>query len=94
VVGGTGSSVFTIAAASGDLQIKRPLLIDFNRSSYTVLATVSDGLNVSAPQLITIAIPRRVTMCALGILQLDVPKQTAPLLLRAGLALGHCKRFW
>jgi hypothetical protein len=33
-------------------------------------------------------------MCALGILQLDVPKQTAPLLLRAGLALGHCKRFW
>ncbi len=94
VVGGTGSSVFTIAASSGHLQIKRPLLIDFNRPSYTVLATVSDGLNVSAPQLITIAIPRRVTMCALGILQLDVPKQTAPLLLRAGLALGHCKRFW
>ena len=94
VAGGTGANIFTIDAASGDLKIKRPLLIDFNQSSYTVLATVTDGLNVSAPQQINIAIPRKITVCLLGLLQLDIPKQAAPLLLRNGAALGACKRWW
>jgi endo-1,4-beta-xylanase len=92
VVGGTGASVFTIEPATGMLQIKRPLLIDFGLSGYSVLATVSDGENVSATQQITVAIPRNVTMCLLSLIQLDVPKQAAKLLLRNGAALGACKR--
>jgi endo-1,4-beta-xylanase len=94
VVGGTGAQVFTIAPDTGELQIRRPLLIDFNLDGYTVLATVTDGLNVSVPQQIDIAIPRKVTMCLLNLLQVDVPKQTARLLLRNGAALGSCKRWW
>ena len=91
VVGGSGAAVFAISPGTGELQIKRPLLIDFNLASYTVLATVTDGLNVSAQQQIDIAIPRNVTMCLLNLLQLDVPKQAARLLLRNGAALGSCK---
>ena len=92
VVGGTGSSVFTIEHDTGLLQIKRPLLIDFRRSNYTVLATVNDGGNISAQGEIVVAIPRKVTMCLLNLLQLDVPKEAATLLLRSGAALGGCKR--
>ncbi|MDF3019602.1 MAG: xynB 3 [Steroidobacteraceae bacterium] len=92
VVGGTGASVFTIESGTGLLQIKRPLLIDFRRSNYTVLATVSDGANTSEPREILVAIPRKVTMCLLNLLQLDVPKEAATLLLRSGAALGSCKR--
>ena len=92
VVGGTGASVFTIESGTGLLQIKRPLLIDFRRSNYTVLATVSDGANTSEPREIVVAIPRKVTMCVLNLLQLDVPKEAATLLLRSGAALGSCKR--
>ena len=94
VTGGTGASIFTIDAASGALKIKRPLLIDFRQSSYTVRVTVTDGLNVSPEQQIDIAIPRKITVCLLGVLQLDVPKLTVPLLLRNGAALGACKRWW
>jgi hypothetical protein len=94
VVGGTGAAVFAIEPNTGELQIKRPLLIDFNLNGYTVLATVTDGLNVSAAQQINVAIPRKVTMCLLNLLQLDVPKQAARLLLRNGAALGSCKRWW
>ncbi|HEX6637878.1 MAG TPA: hypothetical protein VF033_09500, partial [Steroidobacteraceae bacterium] len=57
-----------------------------------VLATVSDGENVSAQQQIIIAIPRKVTMCLLGVLQLEIPKEAATLLLRGGAALGACRR--
>jgi endo-1,4-beta-xylanase len=94
VTGGTGASVFAVNAASGEFTIKRPLLIDFNKSSYSVLVTVTDGQNVSAERQIDIAIPRKVTICLLGLLQLDVPKQSVPLLLRNGAALGACKRWW
>jgi hypothetical protein len=59
-----------------------------------VLATVTDGENVSAEQQITIAIPRKVTMCILGVVQVDVPKEAAHLLLRNAAALGSCRRSW
>jgi endo-1,4-beta-xylanase len=92
VAGGTGASVFAIDGNTGLLYIKRPLMIDFKRSGYSVLATVSDGQNTSAQQEITIAIPRKVTMCLLTLVQLEVPKEAAMLLLRGGAALGACKR--
>jgi endo-1,4-beta-xylanase len=92
VAGGTGASVFAIDANTGLLTIKRPLMIDFKRTSYSVLATVTDGQNTSAPQEITIAIPRKVTMCLLTLVQLEVPKEAAALLIRGGAALGACKR--
>jgi hypothetical protein len=92
VVGGSGASVFAIDAATGLLTIKRPLMIDFRLASYSVLATVSDGQNTSAQQEIVIAIPRKVTMCLLTLIQVDVPKEAAALLIRHGAALGACKR--
>ncbi len=92
VAGGTGASVFAIDGNTGLLTIKRPLMIDFKRTSYSVLATVTDGQNTSAPQEIVIAIPRKVTMCLLTLVQLEVPKEAAALLIRGGAALGACKR--
>jgi endo-1,4-beta-xylanase len=94
VVGGDGMAIFSITPDTGLLQIKRPLLIDFRRTGYTVVATVTDGLNVSPEQAITIAIPRKVTMCILGLLQVEVPKEAAHLLLRNAATLGSCRRPW
>jgi VCBS repeat-containing protein len=91
VTGGTGASVFAIDAGTGLLRIKRPLMIDFKRSGYTVLATVGDGANTSAAQRIDIAIPRRVTMCLLTFVQVEIPKEAAGLLLRGGAGLGACR---
>jgi endo-1,4-beta-xylanase len=50
ITGGNGGSIFAINAATGALEIKRPLMIDFRKSSYTVQLKVSDATNTSAAQ--------------------------------------------
>jgi endo-1,4-beta-xylanase len=90
VVGGSGASVFAIDPVTGLLSVRRPLMIDFRRSSYSVLATVSDGKYSSAAREISIAIPSKLTVCLLSHVQLEVPKLAAGALLRAGAALGAC----
>lgn len=89
IVGGSGASIFAIDAASGAIRISRPPLINFKRTSYDLLLTVSDGASASASQAVTITIPNKVKVCFRGH-DLVVPKLTAPLFLRLGGCLGTC----
>jgi endo-1,4-beta-xylanase len=90
IVEGNAGSVFKIKASTGAVEVARPLSIDWRKSSYTLLTTVSDGANTSTPVALTVNIPKKVTMCLIG-LQLEAPKATAPLLLWLGAGLGPCK---
>ncbi len=91
ITGGNGGTVFSINAATGAIRIDRPLVIDFRKSSYTLLTGVSDGSNTSPPEAITIVIPNKVKMCELGH-NVVVPKAAAWLLLWLGGSLGTCQR--
>ena len=90
IVEGNSGSVFRIKPSTGAVEVARPLNIDWRKSSYTLLTTVSDGANTSTPVALTVNIPKKVTMCLIG-LQLEAPKATAPLLLWVGAGLGPCK---
>lgn len=91
IVGGNGDGVFTIDGWSGDPYVKHPLAIDWKRTSYTLVLTVGDGVNTSAPAALTIRIPNKVTMCVKGKLQ-QVPKDQAFATLRSGGFLGMCSK--
>ncbi len=90
ITGGNPGSVFRLRTTTGHLEIARPLLIDWRRSSYALTATVSDGANTSAPQGVTVAIPRRVNMCLFDVIKVEVPKATAPIVFLLGGELGGC----
>jgi len=90
IVGGTGASIFAINASTGTLIAARPTAIDFRKSSYTVLARVSDGANTSEPQTVTLNIPNQIDLCIL-IVEVQVPKQLASLALKLGASLGDCR---
>jgi hypothetical protein len=91
ITGGDGGTIFGIDPTTGAIRINRPLVIDFRRTSYTLLTGVSDGVNTSAPQAITITIPNKVKMCELGH-NVVVPKAAAWVLLWLGGSLGTCQR--
>jgi endo-1,4-beta-xylanase len=91
VTGGNGGSIFAINAATGALEVKRPLMIDFRKSSYTVQLKASDGANTSAAQNVSVPIPNSLKMCQWGF-DIVVPKLAAPLLLHLGGSLGTCRR--
>jgi endo-1,4-beta-xylanase len=88
IVAGNPGSVFQLNS-SGQLVIAKPLLIDWRKNSYKLVATVGDGVNTSATQVITVVIPSRVKMC-LGSVRLDIPKESASGILLAGGELGSC----
>jgi endo-1,4-beta-xylanase len=90
ITGGNTGSVFRLRATTGHLEIARPLAIDWRRTSYALTATVSDGAHTSAAEPFTVVIPRRVNMCLLDAIKLEVPKATAPLVLLLGGELGGC----
>lgn len=90
ITGGNGASLFAIDPSSGAIRAKRPTAIDFRKSSYALTASVSDGLNTSAPQSITIRIANQLNVCLL-VVDLRVPKPLAPLLLKFGGSLGSCR---
>jgi len=90
IVGGNSGSVFRLSPNLGELQIARPLLIDWRKTSYNVIATVSDGSNTSPAQGLTVVIPKRVGMCLFDFIRLEVPKATAPLVFLLGGDLGSC----
>jgi len=73
------------------LQVGRPLLVDWRKSSYSLGTRVSDGTNNSAIQSVQVTIPNRVNMCLLNAIKLEAPKATAPLLLLLGAELGTCR---
>jgi hypothetical protein len=90
IVSGNPGSVFRVTPSAGELQIARPLLIDWRKTSYTLVTTVSDGANTSAATPVTVVIPKRVDMCLFDVIKLEVPKATAPLVFLLGGELGSC----
>ena len=66
------------------------LLIDWRRTSYSLVSTVSDGENTSAAQAVQVTIPNRVNLCLANVIKLNAPKATAPLLILLGADLGSC----
>jgi hypothetical protein len=91
IVSGNTGSVFKLTPTLGELQIARPLLIDWRKTSYSLGATVSDGTFTSPVQGVTVVIPKRVDMCLFDFIRLDVPKATAPLVFLLGGDLGSCR---
>jgi len=92
IVGGNLGSVFKVTPSAGELKVARPLLIDWRKTSYSLGTTVSDGTNTSAASTVTVVIPKRVDMCLLDVIKLEVPKATAPLVFLLGGELGSCFR--
>jgi hypothetical protein len=90
ITSGNTNSVFRLSG-TGDLQVARPLLVDWRRSSYALGTRVSDGANNSAVETVQVTIPNRVNLCLLNAIKLEAPKATAPLLILLGAQLGACK---
>lgn len=88
-VGGTGAGIFDISYDWGNVNIARPLSIDFKKTEYTLLVKVSDGANSSAVQTLVVTIPDTIKLCHQG-KQLVVPKAQAMSYLRKGACLGTC----
>jgi endo-1,4-beta-xylanase len=89
IVGGTGATLFAIGADDGVIRASRPLLVDWRRSSYSLVLMTSDGANASPPETVAITIPSRVKTCLHGF-DLSLPKQITPLVLLLGATLGGC----
>jgi hypothetical protein len=81
IAGGTGAGIFAINAATGKISIANSSGIDFSNTSYTINVTVSDGLNTSAPEIVTITIADKIKICHKGnvisINKMDVPDHIA-----------------
>jgi len=89
ITSGNANNVFKFST-TGNLQVARPLLIDWRKTSYTLGSTVSDGTNVSAAQGVQVTIPNRVNLCLFNFINLDSPKAAAPVLILLGSELGSC----
>jgi endo-1,4-beta-xylanase len=90
ITSGNTNNVFRFSG-TGNLQVGRPLLVDWRRTSYTLGSRVSDGANNSAVQTVQVTIPNRVNLCLLNAIRLEAPKATAPLLILLGADLGSCR---
>ena len=91
ITSGNTNNVFRIDTA-GTLEVARPLLIDWRKSSYSLGTRVSDGANNSAVQAVQVTIPNRVNLCLLNAIRLEAPKAAAPALILLGSRLGSCSR--
>lgn len=60
ITGGTGASIFTVDAATGQVSIAKPGLLDFTQTSYTLTVKVNDGFNTSSGETVTITIPEKI----------------------------------
>jgi hypothetical protein len=90
IVGGTGASIFAIDPATGSLSISNASAIDFSKSSYTVMVTVSDGYFTSNAQAITVTIPNKIRVCHNGNNVLSINKNAAASHLAHGDCIGSC----
>jgi endo-1,4-beta-xylanase len=59
IVDGDAGGIFAVDPALGTLTVAKPDDIDWQRKAYTVIVTVSDGANESAPKSIQIQLPRQ-----------------------------------
>jgi endo-1,4-beta-xylanase len=91
ITSGNTNNVFRISAA-GTLQVARPLLIDWRKSSYSLGIRVSDGANTSAVQGVQVTIPNRVDLCLLNAIRLQAPKAAVPVLILLGADIGSCRQ--
>lgn len=90
IVAGNNNKVFAIGGRNGVLSISRPLLIDWNKSSYTLQVKTTDTAFTSEVATVTVEIPSRVQTCLYG-LDVTVPKKTTPVFIALGATLGSCK---
>jgi len=72
------------------LRVARTGAIDFRRSSYSLSITVGDGSNIAYARSVAVTIPDKLNVC-LWLIDLRVPKLSAPPLLRLGATLGRCR---
>jgi endo-1,4-beta-xylanase len=91
IVSGNTHSVFRLRAATGVLEVARPLLVDWRRTSYALTTKVSDGTNTSATQGVIVNIPKRIEFCLADTIRVEVPKASAPLAVLLGGELGDCR---
>lgn len=89
IVGGTGTGIFAINAATGVITIADLNLVDLYRSSYTLQVTVGDGAHTSAVQTVTITIPDKLNICHNGNV-LNVSRLAAIAHIRHGDCIGTC----
>jgi endo-1,4-beta-xylanase len=89
IVGGTGANFFAIGADNGVLRASRPLAINLNTSSYTLVLQTSDGANISAQQAVTVTIPSRIRTCLYGV-DLHANRTVTKLALALGATFGTC----
>ncbi|WP_205504314.1 glucuronyl esterase domain-containing protein [Rufibacter psychrotolerans] len=89
IVGGTGVGIFGINPATGMVSIQNLAQADLSQSAFTLSVTVSDGLNTSEPQTVTVTIPDKITVCHKGQL-ISVSKMAAMGHLQHGDCIGTC----
>jgi len=89
IVGGTGAGIFAINSSTGMITIADLKHVDLKNGSYTLSVTVSDGLNTSAQQTVTITIPDKITVCHKGQL-ISVSKMAAVGHIQHGDCIGQC----
>ena len=89
ITSGNTNNVFRYSS-TGSLQVGRPLLVDWRRTSYSLGSTVSDGTNTSTPQTVVVTIPNRVNLCLANVIRLEAPKAATPVLILLGAQLGSC----
>lgn len=87
IVGGDGAALFAINPATGVINIPNPLALDFTRTQYTLAVTVSDGVDTSAVQNITVTIPTQVRLTYKGRV-VTIYKLSVPAMLRSGATIG------
>ncbi len=91
ITSGNTNNVFKYST-TGSLQVARPLLVDWRRTSYSLGSTVSDGANTSAAETVQVTIPNRVNLCLLNAIKLEAPKAAAPVLILLGAQIGSCNQ--
>jgi hypothetical protein len=89
IVGGTGAGAFAIDPSTGKITIANLALVNMSASSFTLLVTVSDGLNTSASETVTITVPDKIKLCHNGNV-ISVSKFAVLSHLRHGDCVGPC----
>ena len=89
IIGGTGMEIFSINPTTGMISISNLKSVDLKNTSFTLMVTVSDGLNTSAPQTVTITLPDKITVCHKGQL-ISVSKMAAVAHIQHGDCVGTC----
>ena len=89
IVGGTGVGIFAINPSTGMITIADLTHADLNSNSYTLMVTVSDGVNTSVPKTITVTIPNKITVCHKGQL-ISISRMAAIGHMQHGDCIGSC----